>query len=102
MVSVRKTFSTHVNICDKAFLNMPTHCPAYTSNPKFFATPGRAEYVMFFAKKCGAHSEHSQKFLLHKTSVRKNFPVCSFERCLDSNPEGCRSKQARYQLKNYF
>ncbi len=23
---------------------------------------------------------------------------CIFERCLDSNPEGCRSKQARYQL----
>jgi hypothetical protein len=25
-------------------------------------------------------------------------PFCIFERCLDSNPECCRSKQARYQL----
>ncbi len=25
-------------------------------------------------------------------------PFCIFERCLDSNPESCRSKQARYQL----
>ncbi len=25
-------------------------------------------------------------------------PFCIYERCLDSNPESCRSKQARYQL----
>ncbi len=25
---------------------------------------------------------------------------CIFERCLDSNPESCRSKQARYQLSH--
>jgi hypothetical protein len=25
-------------------------------------------------------------------------PKCIFESCLDSNPESCRSKQARYQL----
>ncbi len=25
-------------------------------------------------------------------------PICIFERCLDSNPESCRRKQARYQL----
>ncbi len=25
-------------------------------------------------------------------------PFCILERCLDSNPESCRSKQARYQL----
>ncbi len=27
-------------------------------------------------------------------------PFCIFERCLDSNPESCRSKQARYQLSH--
>jgi hypothetical protein len=27
-------------------------------------------------------------------------PFCIFERCLDSNPESCRSKQARYELSN--
>ncbi len=25
-------------------------------------------------------------------------PFCMFDRCMDSNPENCRSKQARYQL----
>ncbi len=25
-------------------------------------------------------------------------PFCNFERCLDSNPKSCCSKQARYQL----
>ncbi len=27
-------------------------------------------------------------------------PFCIFERCLDSNPESCRSKQVRYQLSH--
>ncbi len=27
-------------------------------------------------------------------------PFCMFERCRDSNPESCRSKQARYQLSH--
>ncbi len=27
-------------------------------------------------------------------------PFCIFERCLDSNPERCRSKKARYQLSH--
>jgi hypothetical protein len=27
-------------------------------------------------------------------------PFCIFERCLDSNPESCRSKQARYQFSH--
>ncbi len=27
-------------------------------------------------------------------------PFCIFERCLDSNSESCRSKQARYQRYN--
>jgi hypothetical protein len=27
-------------------------------------------------------------------------PFCIVERCLDSNPESCRSKQARYQLSH--
>ncbi len=27
-------------------------------------------------------------------------PFCMFERCLDSNPESCLTKQARYQLSH--
>ncbi len=29
-------------------------------------------------------------------------PFCICERCLDSNPESCRRKQARYQLATYL
>jgi hypothetical protein len=32
--------------------------------------------------------------------ARVCWPFCTFERCLDSNPESCRCKLARYQLSH--
>ncbi len=41
---------------------------------------------------------HTQVFFGHSYVFVAHF--CTFGRCLDSNPESCRSKQVRYQLRH--
>ncbi len=52
---------------------------------------GGGEKSIFFLSFCGPESVgHSFAYVAY---------FVFFERCLDSNPESCRSKQSRYQLE---